>query len=415
MKSILPYLFAALSLPVCAQISPLESLHSGHYLFNPTANEFMQANGLDIQRSASMKKLDSISSIQYDTWSTHWRNWTQTEFEYYPNGTLKSHKITTPQMLKEVVYFNTSGKISEQVYFQYTTNGWDSLQKTIFYYNTQNQQITDSTFVWNNTIWEPHGYTDVSYSLSGLPLKRVYYQKQTWSFEPIDKLTYAFDGNNNLTDMERFQFVNNQWTPRNYYHHTYNNQNQRIEYSTEWWDGMSYTPEYKEVFTYNQQNLTQVDMSFWNNGNWELNTYQTFQYNLLESNASIYLPSNLMHNENKLIAYQTHATTGLGTILTVDSVTFHYSNHQQNPNAIAENTAQPYRVLQNPVLNQLILNATTYQPTTCRIYSLTGQLMLEKPLTQLNEQINVSFLNTGIYIVQMQSGEATSSLRILKQ
>lgn len=409
MKSILPLMLALLSLNTMAQLSPLEEIHSNHYLFQNN----QQTPQTPSQR-AVMHKLDSTTSIQYDTWSTHWRDWSKSEFDYYPNGTLKSYTTATPQMIKEVLTFNTSGRITEHRYYQYVMGDWDSLQKTVFLYDTDNRQISDSTYVWNNTSWEPYGHTQIDYDLQGYVTKRTYFYKQTWQFEPISQLIFTHDNHGNVLSMENKQYINNAWEPRNYYQHTYDSDNRRIEYRSEYWDGAAYVPEYKEVFTYQNGNLTQLDMSYWQNGYWELSSYQTYQYNLLENNANIYLPGQYMYNQNKLVAHQLHATTGMGTIATVDSTTFHYSN-VSDPNSIKEINSNNYQVVQNPVLNNLVLRGNKPTPTMCSIYNLSGQLMFQQPLTQLYEEIDVSILKTGIYIIQLNSGEANSSLRIFKQ
>jgi hypothetical protein len=123
-----------------------------------------------------------------------------------------------------------------------------------------------------------------------------------------------------------------------------------------------------------------------------------------------------MHNYNKLVRQQTHSINSIGGPATVmDSTFFHYSNHSGGSTGIQQLADTPYKVVQNPVQDQLILKAHSASPTVCSIYTMGGQMVQQHLLNATTETIDVSDLSSGLYILHMQHHNTSSSTRIIIQ
>jgi hypothetical protein len=74
-----------------------------------------------------------------------------------------------------------------------------------------------------------------------------------------------------------------------------------------------------------------------------------------------------------------------------------------------------FATLPNPIIDNLVLSAEIINKfNSLRLFDITGKLLLEK--NKLSNEIDVSFLNTGLYFIQFSNNQQrTSCIKIIKK
>ncbi|OQA01230.1 MAG: hypothetical protein BWY70_00455 [Bacteroidetes bacterium ADurb.Bin408] len=75
-------------------------------------------------------------------------------------------------------------------------------------------------------------------------------------------------------------------------------------------------------------------------------------------------------------------------------------------------------VFPNPASIAITINLQQHIPpqnTTLSIFSITGQLLLQQPLTNTKTEINISQLAKGIYILKLNSDDKVAVGRFVKE
>ncbi|PZR11666.1 MAG: hypothetical protein DI539_20530, partial [Flavobacterium psychrophilum] len=73
-----------------------------------------------------------------------------------------------------------------------------------------------------------------------------------------------------------------------------------------------------------------------------------------------------------------------------------------------------FRYFPNPVVDNLQLEASE-AITNVKVYSLTGQLVMDKQMNNQTETVNISHLESGVYIVKISFGEIEKTIRIVRE
>jgi hypothetical protein len=83
---------------------------------------------------------------------------------------------------------------------------------------------------------------------------------------------------------------------------------------------------------------------------------------------------------------------------------------------LTEMEALPFRLYPNPANNTVVL-ASDFIPSECTVslFNLSGQPLLHEQLTQASQEIDLSALPAGAYLVEVSNGEYRSIQRLLKQ
>ena len=86
--------------------------------------------------------------------------------------------------------------------------------------------------------------------------------------------------------------------------------------------------------------------------------------------------------------------------------------------AVYETSAEQFKIYPNPAQDKITINMNNYlgNDLTARIYSITGQLILESQLTNSNHTMSTGKLSKGCYIVEISAehGLTTREKLIIK-
>lgn len=115
-------------------------------------------------------------------------------------------------------------------------------------------------------------------------------------------------------------------------------------------------------------------------------------------------------NRNTLLCFRQNGLTVYFSPFATDCFPF---------TGLSENEAAQANLFPNPTTNQFTISVTTSTIKTVKIYSLTGQLVLENNLSNTHQnQINIdaSLLKTGLYqcVIELANGQS-STQRLVKE
>ena len=92
----------------------------------------------------------------------------------------------------------------------------------------------------------------------------------------------------------------------------------------------------------------------------------------------------------------------------IDNVRFSYNTLQVNGNNITN-----LKMFPNPAKSNLNITSDSFKEKTVEIYNISGQLALATKTT--NTPIDVTVLNSGIYVAKITEGEKTNTMRLVIQ
>ena len=106
-----------------------------------------------------------------------------------------------------------------------------------------------------------------------------------------------------------------------------------------------------------------------------------------------------VYNANEWTSYPQNTCTNLGSHTQTLSATNVESKH--------------IKIYPNPVKGALLF-IDVQQPTTVECYNLTGQRILKTTVSPQNNAIEISHLNSGVYLLQLQNNQGTTTRKIVR-
>jgi len=229
-----------------------------------------------------------------------------------------------------------------------------------------------ASYIWNtvNNTWKGYSKNEYAYDANGFQILNATY---TWSNQWVgsSKSTNVFDnlGNQLLYISYTWDTLTNDWIGSQKYVYAYNSDNLQTEAAYYFWDinTNSWIGSSKQVYNYNSSGDIITDITYgWDteNVNWGISSIGTYYY------ASRVITSLTNQNTNDLVIYP------------------------------------------NPVTSGFILKGFSGS-ISLSIYNLTGKLMITKVVNG-QEQISLSTLPTGIYVVKLITVDRIIEKKLVK-
>jgi hypothetical protein len=258
-------------------------------------------------------------------------------------------------------------------YFTYewinSDQSWKLKSQSILSYS--NNLLTDKIKqLWDGLIWNNSERIVYEYNSDNKLVKTVnqFWNNSDWHDSSREILSY--DNYNNVSEWLTQVFSNNVWVNITLFGRTYNANNQIIELLSKYWDsstGQLTSGSSRTTYLYNNN---------------ELNTeiiYQKWDPSIID-----------WVNSNKDINYySTHHTSGIISLTNEDIILF-----------------------PNPANNTLSFSGLSGD-SEISIYNMAGILVLNKLID--SEQIDISDLKKGVYILKITNPVGTVSKQFLKQ
>lgn len=237
------------------------------------------------------------------------------------------------------------------------------------------------------------------------------------------KITYTYDGNNNLT-LELSQYWDgSNWANSYRSTSTYDGNNNEIAYLGENWDGSNWVNSYQGTYTYdgNNNQIANLDQQ-WDGSNWVNDYRTTYTYDGNDNEityldeewdgsswANSYRYNSTYCSDNCLLSRSSYSWDGSSWLLSYSENTFCGA-----VTGIAENGVSTFSVYPNPNQGQFVVEGRSAD-YTIDIYNNMGQLLLSQRAVQERTQLNLQQQPSGIYHVSVIANKEVSRFKLVKQ
>ena len=378
------------------------------------------------------KLLSSVS--QYLDGNSVWQNSNGSNYEYDSNNNLIAETYLSWNSAaweinaKDSYTYNASNKITESIYQSWntTTNTLENSYKDTYTYTSG--KLTEMIYyVWTSPNWVNDGKSVITYNGNNLPVNLLSYvwDGTQWILDQQETLTY--NANNKITSYLSEKWVSSQWVNDYKTLYTYDANNKLISDISATWDAFNSIwaangdkTEYELDATGNRIRETDYTSSGNNYQNKDEYSYDTFS--LMSSFANPFKDKTgidyLIEDEphiNKVQGYDSYSYNQLTSSYTLSSrTTYDYNNAITLGIEQAEIAIDKITVFPNPTKDFLsIQNASNTTIDKVIVTDMTGKTVLQQ--NHNTSQLNVQNLAKGMYLLQFSSGGKKGQSKFLKE
>lgn len=343
---------------------------------------------------------------EVDTWSgTGWTNFSQTTYTF--NGScmptfILSQAINPMTTLMEnttqetITYNDVAPQVVNVTEVWDTNNSlWSNFQKSEHTYNENDDVIETKNYNWVGS-WQLASRTVSTYGSPGLVSQTTY---QTWDIVNtiwVNSTNRLFTYINNQVETEtsyNWDVVNSIWVEDNLETNTYNGTllatSQRQK-----WDGAQWENNYFETYTYDGNDyLIETIETKWNGASYDNNKRTDFTNNSQGYPITMVVQSWII---NTWVNTSRDRRTYPGcALLSVNEI------------GVLDVSVYP-----NPSRSNISVDVK--ESITYSITNINGQLVKEGIINQINNKINISSFNSGLYFLNLERKNQSVTKKIIK-
>jgi hypothetical protein len=302
--------------------------------------------------------------------------------------------------------YNTAGFITELFSQSFGEGAWKNSYKLIYTYDDANRVTEAVYYDWNSSDWQTDYRLIYAYaSTNALPDTVVIQEWENNAYVNNDRFIDIVW--NNAEELESFisqEWINNAWENVLKSNSTYDALGGRVTILQEWVNN-TWLNEFRDSITNDEHgNEVAKKTEHWTNNAWVFSSES--QYNLTYSETG--------DLTERIRRYWRDDEEGW-----VNSYREVYSNFLRVttslPVAIAKMTVHVYP---NPVTDVLHLNTDVTESTLLQLTDITGKVVYTKTLLARSaavQEINLSALPAGMYVLSLRNNKTSHTSKILKQ
>src|SRR5690606_4497917 len=170
---------------------------------------------------------------------------------------------------KFLFQYTENNKISEWLILHNLGSGWENSSKDNFFYDNQNNLITEINLGWYINDWDSLSRIIYSYE-NGILSQSVFQRYNNNSWENLDRYNYLYNQNQNLLTTLIEGWINNKWQYNLLITNYYSSQNRRDSILFQRWLNSDWQNDKKTFFYYsaNQIDLDSIVVKSWNGLSW---------------------------------------------------------------------------------------------------------------------------------------------------
>jgi hypothetical protein len=349
------------------------------------------------------------------------------------NGNILSYTNSNLQNLQNVLfllpyrsseYFYKDNLQEYSINFNERTNPRTKTDSIASFYSNNGLLVENQIFRWANNNWSPSGRTSYTYDEAGRITEISSYQCSfdIYFCEMRNKQTFKFYPDGKLSEQKHYEFTEiGQF--RHEFYHTYSENTDTVK-------TYDYLPfgetESKSIYTYKDSNLVKIENFSWNDSKEEYDpvpsSVQIFTYDLRYVNGQAFTnevfkspyPTNIRTSKNLISTYESwYRDTD---VLKFQSKKYYYYS-TFIPTGIFNDKAEEHLSLY-PNPTDGILNITLPQNTntyTWQIYDMLGANVMEGEANDSEQPISVEGLQSGTYMLIVNTGETSQSYKFYKK
>ena len=364
----------------------------------------------------------------YNSTTSQFENSGKTDYQYDANGNLTERNNT---------YWNGSS--------------YENSDKGDYSYDTNGNRTQDIEQYWNSTSWENSYKSNFTYNANNLVTEVLDYtwDGSQWVLDTKNTATYLT--NNKLDKFFSFDWDGSQWIDSERATVSYNsNQLETIIY--EIWDGSQWVLDEKDTYIINSTSgkIEELLYQSWDGSSWQnedkytyildaSNNRVTETYSYYDTNSTSWILSNKedytydtsklmssIHNPFNDFYYNLGFEDFPYTNKVLEQLEREYNSgweisgrirysYSDSPLSTNEFNYLDLSIYPNPTNDIINIKLNSYENISATIYDINGRLMLEQKLSSVVSTINISNLNTGVYLLKINTENKTVTKRILKQ
>lgn len=395
------------------------------------------------------------------------------EYFYTNDGKISEINVYSDQngtlapVSKAIYNYNNDGQLSEMIVQNYNNGQFENDEKLEFSYNQSTDVYPNQilAYEWSGGNWQYLGKVDITYSTSGYGYtEMIFYQYNNNSWEKTMKFVRTYDSNGRLTEELHKVWAANVWIDVEKKLLTYNTQNGNLETTVETYDLTSGSPsiqnriffvldaqqnllqedryrldnsgqnligDTRQVYAYNQNDVVMEKFN-WDtqSGDWETDSLykEIYTYDMSIDKNDLILPfreSNQLFDvgslfdddpvpdydiyHHKITSKETFNRASASGNWESDKKSLFYYDQVT---AVEEYNLIPVKVFPNP-FNDNIRFEVEAEEFDVNIYGLDGKLLYQNKQRN-DEDINLGFLNIGIYIYKIKTDKGIATGQVIK-
>jgi len=291
---------------------------------------------------------------------------------------------------------------------------WQFSSKGETKYDSHGNETLYIESMWNGSTWIDmfKSKTDYKYDNAGnmTELISYYWGENDWVIGY--KSEYEYDDDRNVIMSASYGWDNEEkkWTGWEKYEYQYNDGNldSMISYQ---WETMNWIESHKYKYEYDENKNMIVSEGYnWENDDWVESDRQEHCYDLSYSKKDLVVPPDMNMN-NKKIEEKSYLWDGKDWIVN-NVVKYYWSEKEINGIDDLKQTFSSVTIYPNPASSEIHILSDTKEITDYVIYNSIGQTVMYGTL-QDNFTINISGLQSGIYIIRIKADHKVISKKIV--
>ncbi len=293
--------------------------------------------------------------------------------------------------LQRLTYaYDSNHQVLTRVNESWLNNTWENVGRMTNTYNSMGETLTQLQEHWAGVDWANYNLSTYSYDTAG---NMLIYMNQSWqsgAWENSSRAAYTLDSLGNPLTILYQEWGNGKWVNKQRITSIYNEYSNKIFETFETAVDSVLVNSYRHRYYYDLRGNSEIgENDVWQNESWKL---------AMGNPLTIYGNNEPQDFISSVVRY---------------SATFRPSNLGMDDER--QNTYS-FKVYPNPVANTVTISGTIEKSgsTILSVYSVQGQLLLQRKISQDKTLIDISSFSQGIYLFKLGKGKNSSVKQIVK-
>jgi len=267
-------------------------------------------------------------------------------------------------------------------------NAWSNNSKDSSIFNMNWKLLTGVEELWQGGAWMYHDKFTCTYDTNGNTLTDLCENWQSGSWVNFWIYTYTYDINGNMLTNTNANWQSNSWLNSWRYSYTYDMNGNMLTNLLEAWQSNAWVNNERYTYSYDVNgNSISGKYEQWQNGNWQPGQGNLYLYS---NRVDVYSFSGVYRYEASFVSF----ITGI-------------VNMQADNNDFA--------VYPNPASDRVFINYNERQDIKIQIYNVIGGCLQQRELCSGTNEIDISSLMKGIYVIKLTGANWTGQKKLIKE
>jgi hypothetical protein len=314
-----------------------------------------------------------------------WVNSGKTQYTYDANNNLSEYleqdwdetNSIWANRYKVIITYNAAGKVSLETSYVLNNSVWSYNSKESYLYDSNNQLLSDTTYTYSSNSWTYLRKENYTYDSNANLITKIKYQWDETNLAWTTSSKYEFSYTNSLLNSTTaYLWSNNSWTNLDKESYSYDTNANLTEYISQSWTGTAWGLRYKSRYTYKA-------------------AYLLSNLNVPDDYKTLYIKSSdLRLSYNNMLTKKADSTETSTNVWAQSNEDLYYYNNQSN--AVFNATASNIKVT---IENGTAIISGLTQGEYLAVYNLQGVTIYSQKAA--SEMVSVNLPGHGVYVVKV--------------